>query len=592
MPFQPLAVAAVDFGTHGTGFAWSPVDARNSRVEDRVVNFCNRWAAMPVATAKNLTALLLDENGDVVAWGYDARKRSLTMSPEKLAKHRYMTAFKMALDGDPLIATGDEDAPLVSTRPEGAATGEKWLPAFGAISSYLQCIREQAVDQITASGYSEDVIRWCLTIPGSWSDFQKQVMREAAKTAGFPTEEGRLLLAYEPEAAAHHARVSGTRVERRSRGAVKTATLMTPGVRFLVVDCGGGTVDTTAYENDRAGLMVELARAEGAKLGSNYINEAFLDLLAKRLGGHEVVAQLRKQHPGAYLELLDAWERTKLNITFKHSETEYITLPAAVDRFIDDTTRTRLARLQDDVTDAIAVSPEESRNLFETVVPGILRLVDEQLEVMQKTAEKKSQPPVVLLVGGFGTSPYLQASVETHVSGRAQFLVAPDPNVAVLFGAVHFCYEPHTRARRAKLTYGIRTAELFSEGIDPEECKFQDEDNRDMCRDRFSRFVQMGEVVPTFKEIRHRYQPIFASQDSLTICLYTSDNPDPRYTSEEGCVKVGEITVDLTKVMRFALEDRGVDVFMKFGETEVKVRAVVQRSGEEASTDIRFHSNL
>ncbi|MFG3199887.1 Hsp70 family protein [Streptomyces sp. NPDC048208] len=591
MPFDPLAVAAVDFGTHGTGFAWAPVDARNARVEDRVVNFCNRWAAMPVATAKNLTALLLDENGDVAAWGYDARKRSLTMRTEQLAKHRYMTAFKMALDGDPLIATGDEDGTPASTHPDVAATGEKWIPAFSAISAYLQCIREQAVDQITASGYGEDVIRWCLTIPGSWSDFQKQVMREAAKAAGFPTEEGRLLLAYEPEAAAHHARVSGTRVERRGRGA-KAATLMTPGVRFLVVDCGGGTVDTTAYENDADGLMVELARAEGAKLGSNYINEAFLDLLAKRLGGHEVVTQLRRQHPGAYLELLDSWERTKLNITFKHDDTEYINLPAAVDRFIDDATRTRLARLQDDVTDAIAVSPEESRTLFETVVPGILKLVDEQLDVMQKTADKKAQQPVVLLVGGFGTSPYLQASVQEHVSGRAQFLVAPDPNVAVLFGAVHFCYEPHTRARRAKLTYGIRSAQPFEEGIDPEDSKFQDEDNRDMCEGRFSRFVRTGEVVPTDKEVAHTYHPLFASQDVLRICLYTSDHPEPRYTSDEGCAKVGEITVSLAKVMRFAMEERGVKVFMKFGETEVKVRAVVERSGEETSTEIRFHSNL
>ncbi|MFC8626351.1 Hsp70 family protein [Streptomyces anulatus] len=591
MAFKPLAVAAVDFGTHGTGFAWAPVDARNSRVEDRVVNFCNRWPAMPVATAKNLTALLLDENGDVAAWGFDARKRSLTMRPEQLAKHRYLTAFKMALDGDPLVATGDEGTPLTSADTDAVGTGKKWLPAFGAIAAYLQCIREQAIDQITASGYSEDVIRWCLTIPGSWSDFQKQVMRDAAKTAGFPTEEGRLLLAYEPEAAAHHARVSGTRVERRGRGS-KAATLMTPGVRFLVVDCGGGTVDTTAYENDPDGLMVELARAEGAKLGSNYINEAFLDLLAKRLGGHEVVTQLRQQHPGAYLELLDAWERTKLNITFKHADTEYITLPAAVDRFIDDATRTRLARLQDDVTDAIAVSPEESRSLFETVVPGILQLIDEQLEAMQKTAVKRAQPPVVLLVGGFGTSAYLQASVEEHVAGRAQFLVAPDPNVAVLFGAVHFCYEPHTRARRAKLTYGVQTSMLFEEGIDPEEGKYQDEDKRDLCKDRFSVFVRQGDAVPTEKEVNRSYQPVFANQDALTIPLYTSDRPDPRYTHDGGCVKVGEVAVDLTKVMRFALEDRGVRVFMKFGETEVKVRAVVERSGEEASTEIRFHNNL
>ncbi|MEI5036086.1 hypothetical protein RB201_35940 [Streptomyces sp. S1A(2023)] len=211
---------------------------------------------------------------------------------------------------------------------------------------------------------------------------------------------------------------------------------------------------------------------------------------------------------------------------------------------------------------------------------------------MQKTAAKRAQPPVVLLVGGFGTSAYLQASVEQHVADRAQFLVAPDPNVAVLFGAVHFCYEPHTRARRAKLTYGVRASMCFEEGVDPEESKYQDEDKRDLCKDRFSVFVHQGDVVPTEKEIDRSYHPIFANQDALTISLYTSDRPDPRYTHDEGCVKVGEVAVDLTKVMRFALEDRAVRVFMKFGETEVKVRAVVERSGEEASTEIRFRNNL
>src|SRR5262245_1147037 len=101
-------------------------------------------------------------------------------------------------------------------------------------------------------------------------------MRRAAQEAGFPADDDRLLLALEPEAAAHHARVSGVKVlDDASDGC---PDLMRPGIRFMVVDCGGGTVDITAYRNDDRGRMVEIGRVAGDKRGSHYLNQAFLDL--------------------------------------------------------------------------------------------------------------------------------------------------------------------------------------------------------------------------------------------------------------------------------------------------------------------------
>ncbi|MEV4335494.1 Hsp70 family protein [Streptomyces sp. NPDC049590] len=593
-------MAAVDFGTHGTGFAWTVMEPKNDRPENRQINFCNRWPAQPVATAKNLTALLLNEQGDVSAWGFDARKRRLTMRNEELVKHRFVSGFKMDIFTDPIASSNDRTA-----RPSGGNVDllrdtdsadsndeekrKKYHPSYDLIVAYLRQIYECALDQISASGYSADDIRWCLTVPAIWTDYQKQVMRDAAKNAGFPAEDGRLLLAYEPEAAAHHARVSRVRV---TRGRSKT-DLMAAGVRFMVVDCGGGTVDITAYENDENGMMVELTRANGGKLGSNYINQAFQDtLLASRFGSHEVLEEMRTKHPAAYLELLDAWERAKLHVTSDQTDYVYLTLPAAIDRCIDDAARRRLSRLQDGVTDAIAIIPSEVRGLFESVVPGILDLVDKQLdEVAPATSNKRKGQTTVLLVGGFGSSPYLQESLKAHLAGRAEVLVPPDPNVAVLFGAVHFCYEPHTRARRAKRTYGVATSDRFEEGIDPEELKFTSDLDHVLCSHRFGVFVNAGEIVPSGVEVSHYFHPVYADQDAMRIALYVCDSQNPRYVTGDGCVEVGRISMDLKKVMRFALEDRGVRVYMKFGETEVKVRAVVEKSGEEVAAVIDFHSD-
>ena len=62
-------VAAVDFGTHGSGYAWSVISAQNQDAQRRLIKVRTQWPAQPVSSAKNLTALLVDSIGQVVAWG-------------------------------------------------------------------------------------------------------------------------------------------------------------------------------------------------------------------------------------------------------------------------------------------------------------------------------------------------------------------------------------------------------------------------------------------------------------------------------------------------------------------------------------------
>lgn len=49
--------------------------------------------------------------------------------------------------------------------------------------------------------------------------------------------------------------------------------------------------------------------------------------------------------------------------------------------------------------------------------------------------------------------------------------------------------------------------------------------------------------------------------------------------------------MDLAPVMRFPRDERAVRMFMKFGETEIKVRAELVHGGQAVATKIRFHSN-
>jgi molecular chaperone DnaK (HSP70) len=623
----PKVVVGIDFGTHGSGISWCTYGGRNDDPTQRRINFFNTWVGQPVATVKNLSALLVDAQGEVLAWGYEARRRAL-VTVHGAEEPRYFNAFKMGLmeqavaeragrDGETSVIEDhlddddddleDEDDEEVTPESVADSTGEeegaeedgasdlvvlsgtRRQNAESLIAAYLRKLHETALAQVTASGYDRDDIRWCLTVPAIWTDEQKQVMRDIAGTAGFPMEDGRLILALEPEAAAHYALVSGVKV---AGGASDGASLMEPGSRFVVVDCGGGTVDLTAYETDDEGRMVEIGLPLGGPHGAEEINRAFRDEhLLDRFGKLEILQDLAADHPEALLDLTEAFERAKLHFGPDETDPIYLTLPTAIDRRIGATVRKRLARKQNGVTDAIVVTADEARRLFDTVLPDILDLIDEQLKEVENTATATSRAPVVLLVGGFSASPLLQHAVKEHLLGRANVLVPPDPGAAVLYGAAHYAYEPHTRARRSRLTYGTSYCPHFEEGVDPEEYRFTLSTGEVHCKGRFSKLVTRGDLVNTDAEAHEFYVPLEGTTRKLSFSLFSSTEPDPRYVTDPGCQYLGRITVDLKKVMAFALRDRGVTLYMRFGETEIKARAVVRESGEEAATSLRFQTN-
>ncbi|MEU6215570.1 Hsp70 family protein [Streptomyces sp. NPDC047023] len=582
-----------------------------------------------MASPKNLSALLIDNEQKVVAWGYDARRRALTQIPGENAP-RYYSSFKMGLmeelvcllDGDGEEGDGnddqDDEEPVADAEdtgepgeqeaveaPSGADAGpeieRRILPpdlremsvrkrSEALIEAYLHCLYTAALEEISATGYSEHDIRWCVTVPAIWTDEQKQTVRDLAIRAGMPAEDGRLILALEPEAAAHYARASGVNVEA-SDGEEDT-DLTTPGCRFIVVDCGGGTVDLTAYENDEDGRMVETGLPTGGPFGSDAINHAFRNrLLVDRFGKPEIVESLADQTPEAMLELSEAWERAKLDFGPDEQDPIYLGIPTAIDRRVGPQVRKRLARKQLGVTDAIVITPAETADLFDTVVPDILDLIDGQLKESENTSQPGSTQPLVLLVGGFAASRYLQHAVKEYVEGRARLLVPPDPGAAVLFGAAYYAYAPQTRARRSRLTYGAAFNCRFVDGVDPEDTRWTPSDGIDRCRTRFSKLVTRGDLIDTGTEARASYLPVEPTNRRMTIYLYSATQPDPRYFTEPGCQQIGSIEVDLSKAMAFAHGDRGVNLYLSFGETQIKARAVVEKSGEEVSTTIRFTSD-
>jgi len=563
-------VIAIDFGTSRSGYAYAYTD--DKRIIGRA-----EWPGQPVPYPKTLTHLLYAADGKPVAWGYDARAKLAQLRQNQQAKEfTFLQNFKMQLHEGKVQ---NENGPVLTN-----ANGRNFL-VVDVISDYLSYLKEFALQEIkdsVAGQLREDEVLWCLTVPAIWTNREKQLMRLAAQRAGLigshALESDRLLLVLEPEAAAIHCQE-------------KAKIQLGPGTRFMVVDCGGGTVDLTAHEVVTGKGLKEIAAGTGGAHGSTYIDRGFLEYLNTTLT-NRVLECFHNEEPIDYLEMMADWERTKCNFDPKSSgEVIYFPIRARLYKLL--TTKypdvlKKLAEEQGGADDSIHLSQATMESIFRPVLDGVLSTVREQLRRLgSQTCD------YIFLVGGFSTCPLLRQSINSEFRGVVKEIVVPTvPGGAVVEGAVSFGLDPtKIRARHSRLTYGCRVSERFRPGIDPENKKFWAKDKADWyCTDRFSMFVRAGQPVGVNEKVPHIYLPIEREQTKMSLRFYAASKARVNYVDEEGVEPIGEMTADMPNTTGGV--DRKLEVSMFFGKTEIQVEARDKTSGKQCKTVLRFSSTF
>ncbi|MCT9933454.1 Hsp70 family protein [Planotetraspora sp. A-T 1434] len=565
-------VAAIDFGTHGTGFAWAVVNETNREMTQREIFYFEDWGSQQVVYAKNLSALVLDRDGKLLEWGYAAE--ALWYSEGPVQGRRYFSGYKMALQANMSkkkeVKVGEGDGVL----------SDQVDDVQNLIRLCLRQVYEKAIDHIKRGGiYTEDDIRWCITVPAIWDDYTTDLMYAAAVQAGLPDDRERLLLSPEPEAAALYCIVKGEEALQR------------PGQVFMVVDAGGGTIDITSYRVEPGRKLSQLAAANGNKAGSEYLNRFFVtEVLCDRFGVG-FIEKISKKHPHVLYQLVKSWEGLKRTVTTTYAKN--LTLPLTAEMYAlvakDAEASARFAERQGTVGTAIIIPAQEARDVFERVVSTVVEETRQQLARM-RTAAGTSGSEVAILVGGFAESPYLRERLTEYLASEGVALHIPQrPSLAVLAGATHFAYDPSViRARRAPLTYGVGTAKLFRKGVDPKAKRFEDEDGQVLCADRFDVFVANGDPVDTDSFERSTYVPVYEAQTGLQIDVFSTRAADPEYTTQAGVDQVASIEISLEKSMHLPRDKRAVEVKMFFGESRVRVEAKNLDSGENNHAEIKW----
>ncbi|GBB86774.1 hypothetical protein RclHR1_01320009 [Rhizophagus clarus] len=543
-------VISIDFGTTYSGFAYA------HKVNTEIITN-DSWPEQ-IGPLKTHTVLQYDKNyKNVEEWGYPALakkpKKSKGKSKNQVAS-RPIEHFKLYLGNMP-----DNEKPVL---PKGI-TYKK------AIVDYLKCMGKLMKETIGTRWpnvkFMEQVLI-ILTVPAGFSDQAKAIMRECIYEAGLINVKNseKLQFTTEPEAAAVYC-----------MKVLKEHTLNIVGTNFLIVDCGGGTVDLTTrqlLENDKLG---EKTIRDCGFCGGVYVDKGFLVFIGGKIG-HQALRLLQENHYGQLQYMVQEFCR-KVKLLFTGVKEEYKTFELdleevcpIVKQYVTDDKK---EQLEDDEW-IIELKFEDVKKMFDPVINKIVRLIREQI--------KNSGPiSAMFLVGGFSESKYLQKRIREEFLNQVKnnnISVPSQPVAAIVRGALEYGLNmKKIKSRRLPLSYGIELAPLWKPGDPPE---------RRQTHDRifkFRRLVEKGIEVDVDQEFGLELHPSYANQTELSIEVYSTTENEATYCDEPGMKKVGEL--------RLAFPDphlgfqRTIKFTLTFGQMEIRAYA---RNQQGRSTNAIF----
>ncbi|XP_064787162.1 heat shock 70 kDa protein 12B [Oncorhynchus masou masou] len=628
-PFS--VVVAIDFGTTSSGYAFSFTQ------DPEAIHMMRRWEGGDpgVANQKSPTSLLLTPELKFHSFGFAARDNYHDLDPEEAQHWLYFDKFKMKIH-----STTD----LTMETELEAVSGRK-VRAIEVFSHALRFFRVHALKEVkdqSSSLLEGDEVRWVITVPAVWRQPAKQFMREAAYLAGLvsPDTPEQLLIALEPEAASIYCRklrlhqvidlslrpmTNGLSLEsdgsrpfdssfRQAREQLRKArhsrtflvergtgelwSEMQTGDRYIVADCGGGTVDLTVHQIEQPqGTLKELYKVSGGPYGAVGVDLAFEAMLCK-IFGEDFIESFKAKRPAAWVDLTIAFEARKRTATPGRSNALNISLPFSfIDfykRYRGQSVETALRKSNMNIVKwssqgMLRLTPEAMNELFQPTINNIIKHIEELMQRQEVQGVR-----FLFLVGGFAESPMLQRAAQNALGQTCRIIIPQDVGLTILKGAVLFGLDPTVvRVRRCPLTYGVGVLNRFVEGRHPRD-KLLVKEGRDWCTDILDRFVSVDQSVALGEVVRRSYTPARSGQRKIIINIYCSVSDDIVYISDPGVRKCGAITLDLPEALPGTVagaERREIRATMQFGDTEIKVTAVDMATNQTVRAAIDFLSN-
>ncbi|XP_069137466.1 heat shock 70 kDa protein 12A-like isoform X2 [Argopecten irradians] len=405
-----------------------------------------------------------------------------------------------------------------------------------------------------------------------WHCFKRFKMKLHDKMAGIQSD--CLTLALEPEAASLFCKSLPHGTLRDSKDQIVIGAFQ-PGGRYMIVDMGGGTVDTTVHEVAEDGRLVEIRQASGGPWGGISVDETFYNFVADRFG-REFIEQFKRTKTNDWLALFMEFEIKKRQL--KHNSENKIGIKIPPRLIAESNIRV------DDLTsyDKIRVENEDFKTFFHPSIDDIIGHVRTVLNDVDGVN-------TIVLVGGFSQSDYVTSLMKSAFSDE-RIVIPLQAEMAVLHGAVLFGFEPRAvSARICRHTYGISCRKDFMEGVHLEEYR-KVVDGKEKCLNMFSPIVTRGERVTLSATRENKYSSSHQSEarrfKQIGFPIFASTSVSPTYTTEDSCIRLGQIVVNPPENGWPPLVNYRVETY--FGRTEFKVKVINDVNGAEFNSSFDF----
>ncbi|KAI5837493.1 hypothetical protein DFP73DRAFT_568263 [Morchella snyderi] len=515
----------IDFGTTFSGVAY--IDTAKP---DNVVSIMT-WPGEARNFEKVPSEISYNAAGEVHKWGYEIKEKE-----ERLAW------FKLLLDPTQYTSQNPSSSALsrtVDLLPEGPRPKEP----VHVVSDYLCCLKKHMLATLERS-YGEVFmnaipIKYTLTVPAMWTDTAKALTLDAAVAAGLGSKD-EIELMSEPDAAAAWTILKEIQSTHFKRGDV-----------FVVVDCGGGTVDLISYEIVSLSPSISVKECAGGKgelCGSTFLNQGFENLVISRAGKEN----FDKMKTRSLNRMLREFEQSlKRNFTNSEDDDEFICTAGG----LPDNPEVGIERGE------FTFTREDMLGIFDPIIDRIIPLVQNQIDVVEAQHAGESPVSAVLLVGGFGSSKYLYQRLQDELKkGKGRHRSSPEilhpihAWSAVARGAAHGI---HISSRKARRNYGTKASVGFVHGKHPTRnlriCQFT---GAQKCDNVMIWSIKYGDQVSENDPISITYNRKLRPGDSLIfyshLYEYIGTNA-PEYSDQphNGTLRqLCKITSDLSNVSK------------------------------------------
>ncbi|KHO00120.1 Heat shock protein Hsp70 [Metarhizium album ARSEF 1941] len=466
-------IVGIDFGTTYSGVAWAyskePEEIEVVTTWNSDLNHCSDLEKTP-------THLYFGKGRDNIKWGYAV--------PEN---DEVLEWFKLLLLKEQDLPSDLRHSPKVleARRLQEASHRD----VVDLVACFLTQLWKHALQSIEEAN-GKNLVEKCrfyvvMTLPAIWPHYAQESMRQAAQKAGILSKRcaGETVLSFvsEPEAAA-------------------LATIKDHSKKSTIKD-----LISYRVERKEPFVLKECVKGEGGLCGGIFLDEQFKKLIISKTSNW--LDTVDKRQLKKFLN--DNWEHG-IKPQFRGQNRSWgVELPNSV-------VAKRKGKKR---TSTLEIMTSELIDVFDPIVAKVKSLVLHQsMAIMGKYGEKQK---FIILVGGFGRSPYLFEQLKLLVGEDTTVLQSrgSKPWAAICRGAVAHgitalglsgCCDVKVDTRVARMSYGVEISEPFNHEIhsykdwfiDP--CTLEQE-----AANQMQWFIRQGLDLSATTSVRHQFRYTF-----------------------------------------------------------------------------------